>query len=58
MQVDIDRVAQHAVLRGEAFEVRLTWSQAANLATILNEASREIEPVLNFGKTYCPATER
>jgi len=40
------------------YEVQLTWSQAALLATMLNEASHAIEPQLNFGKTYTPVCER
>ena len=42
---------------GGWYEVSLTWSQAALLATMLNEGSREIEPVLTFGKTYYPVVK-
>ncbi len=52
------RVVINGTDGGGWYEIELTWSQAALLSTMLNECSREIEPVLNFGRTYCPTTER
>jgi hypothetical protein len=39
-------------------EITMTWSAAANLASLLNEASRKAEPPVRPGRTYRPATER
>ena len=49
--VTTDPKRQRVVLRGERFQLELSWSQAALLATVLNEKSREVEPVLPFGRT-------
>ena len=58
MTVRIDRVKQRVIVTGERFEIELTWSQAGLLGSLLNEGAREIQPVLNFGRRYEPATER
>ncbi|WP_447603033.1 hypothetical protein [Nitrospira sp. Nam80] len=62
MVVRTNHESRHVTISGRDgsgwYEVTLTWSQAANLASLLNQASREIEPVLNFGRVYRPAIER
>jgi hypothetical protein len=58
MIVRIDRVKQRVLVKGERFEIELTWSQAALLGVLLNDGARQLEPVLNFGKRYEPAIER
>ncbi len=39
-------------------KIRLSWAAAANLSSLLNEASRQAEPPAPRGKSYCPAVER
>jgi hypothetical protein len=62
MQVRTNLESRRVILSGVdgngSYEIQLRWHEAANLATILNQASRDIEPVLNFGKKYSPACER
>jgi hypothetical protein len=58
MLVTTDRERGHVVLSGSGYEIRLSWSQAALLSTLLNEKSREIEPPPPPGRIYCPAIER
>jgi hypothetical protein len=58
MLVTTDRERQRVVLSGNGYEICLTWSQAALLATMLNEKSREVEPPPPPGRTYRPVTER
>jgi hypothetical protein len=62
MQIRTNYEGKRVVLSGSdgtgRYEIHLTWSQAANLATALNEASGEIEPPPPPGRTYCPAVER
>lgn len=58
MVVRTDTSKKHVVLTGERFEVRLTWSQALALGSLLTHHSREIEPPARPGKRYEPAVER
>jgi hypothetical protein len=58
MLVTINRERTRVLLTGNGYEIQLTWSQAALLATLLNEKSREIEPARPPGKVYRPAVER
>lgn len=58
MIVRTDTRKKHIVLTGERFEVRLTWSQALALGSLLTHHSREIEPPARPGRTYTPAVER
>lgn len=59
MQVFTDPSRNEVIIRGEAGnEIRLSWAAAANLSTILNEASRQAEPAARPGKIYEPVTER
>ena len=51
VRVSTDPKTQRVLLRGERFQIELTWSQAALLASLLNEASRQLEPLLPFGRT-------
>ncbi len=39
-------------------KIRLSWAAAANLGSLLNEASRQAEPPARPGRTYSPAVER
>lgn len=58
MVVTINRERNRVVLSGNRYEICLTWTQAALLATMLNERSREIEPPPPPGRVYRPAIER
>jgi len=58
MTVVADPHRQRVVLRGEKFEVDLTWSQALLLGTLLREASVEAEPATPIGLRYEPKIGR
>ena len=46
------------VIKGQRFEVRLGWAQAAALATLLNQASQQAEPPAPLGRLYVTQVER
>ena len=51
--------AHEVVLTGSrGSEIRLTWTAAALLSTLLNEASKQAEPPARPGKTYQPTVGR
>lgn len=60
VDVAIDVQAYEVVLRfgNDATVYRLGWAQAANLASLLNEASKQAEPPAPPGRTYCPTIGR
>lgn len=59
MHVEVNRRKHQVTLRTDlGSEITMTWSAAANLASLLNEASRQAEPPAPHGRSYCPATER
>lgn len=59
MRVEADSTRNQVTLHSDAgSEITMTWSAAADLASLLNEASRQAEPPAPKGKTYSPATER
>lgn len=59
MRIDADRIKNQVILTSEAgTQIILSWAGAANLASLLNEASRQAEPPAPQGKTYRPAVER
>lgn len=58
MIVSTDIKKNHVILRGERFQVSMTWSQALALGSLLVAHSRHVEPAARPGRTYSPATER
>lgn len=59
MTITADTKTHQVMIRTDSgSEIRLTWAAAANLGSILNEASRQAEPPALPGRTYCPAVER
>ena len=59
MHVEADRRKHQVILRSDSgAEITLSWAAAANLSSLLNEASRQAEPPAPRGKSYCPAVER
>ncbi len=59
MHVITDQTRNEVILRGSnGSEIRLTWAAAANLGSLLNQASREAEPPARPGRRYEPVTER
>ena len=60
IQVTVDPERHEVRLIGAdgRYEARLTWAGAANLASLLNEASKQAEPPAPAGRTYQPACER
>ncbi len=59
MRIEADRTRNQVILTSEAgTQIALSWAAAANLSTLLNEASRQAEPPARPGRTYRPATER
>ncbi|CAI4032323.1 hypothetical protein DNFV4_02753 [Nitrospira tepida] len=59
LTVSVDHERHEVLLTGSGgSEIRLTWVAAANLASLLNEASRQAEPPAPAGRTYQPACER
>lgn len=59
MHVEADSTKHQVTIHSDAgSQITLTWSAAADLASLLNEASRQAEPPAPRGKSYCPAVER
>ncbi len=58
MIVETDRTKHQVIIRGERFQVSLTWAQAANLGSLLNQASHAAEPPALPGRAYSPSVER
>lgn len=59
MLVEADSRKHQVVLRSDSGSViTLSWAAAANLSSLLNEASRQAEPPTRPGRSYCPAVER
>lgn len=59
MRVEADSTRNQVTLHSDAgSEITMTWSAAADLASLLNEASRQAEPPARPGRSYCPAVER
>lgn len=56
--IKTDQNTKRVILRGNRFEVQLTWSQALALGSLLVAQSRHVEPAALPGRTYCPSTER
>lgn len=59
MTVIADTNTHQVMIRTDSgSEITLSWAAAANLGSLLNEASRQAEPPARPGRSYCPAVER
>ncbi len=58
MHVTTDQTKNIVILRGERFQVSLTWAQALNLGSLLVQKAEEPEAIALLGRSYCPSTER
>jgi hypothetical protein len=58
MVVKTDQGSKRVILKGNRFEVQLTWHQALALGSLLVAHSQHVEPPARPGKRYEPAVER
>ena len=59
LRITVDPEAGEVVLTGSrGSEIRLTWTAAALLSALLNQASHEAEPPAAPGRTYQPTVGR
>ena len=59
MIVKADPTTHLVTIHGDrGTKIVLTWAGAANLSSLLNEASRQAEPPAFPGRSYCPSVER
>lgn len=59
MTITADTNTHQVMIRTDSgSEIILSWAAAANLGSLLNEASRQAEPPAPQGRTYRPAVEQ
>ncbi|MBI4001587.1 MAG: hypothetical protein HY348_07370 [Nitrospira defluvii] len=59
MRIEADRTRNQVIIITKLGSViTLSWAAAANLSSLLNQASRQAEPPARPGKSYCPSVER